>query len=138
MIQARIRSAPGGTGDWAVVIGEKDTLVSRTVTIRLGKIRPRKNKGPRNGPDPRGAGKLNRFRERLDGRRGCVAGIELEATAGIHAAVGLRAGLIAVPLKPSGGGTVGRVFLGVNGVFKVYSRGFSPKTPVVGRLAALS
>ena len=24
------------------------------------------NKGPRNGPDPRGAGKLNRFRERLD------------------------------------------------------------------------
>ena len=25
-------------------------------------------KGPRNGPDPRGAGNLNRFRERLDGR----------------------------------------------------------------------
>ena len=24
-------------------------------------------KGPRNGPDPRGAGNLNRFRERLDG-----------------------------------------------------------------------
>ena len=29
-------------------------------------------KGPRNGPDPRGAGNLNRFRERLDGA--CVAG----------------------------------------------------------------
>lgn len=32
----------------------------------------RKKKGPRNGPDPRGAGNLNRFRERLDGA--CVAG----------------------------------------------------------------
>ena len=29
-------------------------------------------KGPRNGPDPRGAGNLNRFRERLD--EACVAG----------------------------------------------------------------
>lgn len=27
----------------------------------------RAKKGPRNGPDPRGAGNLNRFRERLDG-----------------------------------------------------------------------
>jgi len=29
-------------------------------------------KGPRNGPDPRGAGNLNRFRERLDGA--CLVG----------------------------------------------------------------
>jgi len=50
----------------------------------LAKNLPEK-KGPRNGPDPRGAGKLNRFRERLDGD---VANyqIELEATAGIRAA----------------------------------------------------
>jgi hypothetical protein len=44
---------------------EKDTLKGHPVTTGLA-TRP-VNKGPRNGPDPRGAGKLNRFRERLDG-----------------------------------------------------------------------
>jgi len=62
---------------------EKDTPAGRRVTTAL-KTYP-ENKGPRNGPDPRGAGKLNRFRERLDGRFRKVC-IGLEETTGIRAA----------------------------------------------------
>jgi len=59
----------------------------RRIRPRAGRTPPtRKNKGPRNGPDPRGAGKLNRFRERLDGDVAKSRTIGLEATAGIRAA----------------------------------------------------
>ena len=84
MIHVRIRSAPGGEdevgeGNVGEGISEKDTPAGRCATTS------HKNKGPRNGPDPRGAGKLNRFRERLDGDF-AESQIRLEGTAGIRAA----------------------------------------------------
>ena len=47
-------------------------------------------KGPRNGPDPRGAGNLNRFRERLDGA--CVAGALVSRRPCFQPLVNLKAG----------------------------------------------
>jgi hypothetical protein len=59
-----------------------------------------KNKGPRNGPGPRGAENLNRFRERLD-HHGHVTG---RATASVPVAFLARA--VGRPVWPSSVRTV--------------------------------